>query len=224
MSTFSLFRSAGAAAALCAAFGPALAAPVNVDFEAGFVLLGDGEAYTQDGFSFTAVGSGAIIDPIFCDPSLGEFCAVGNNTSMLQAYNDTLIDLTHASRVFNLGSFSASLVPSPAVDLSGVSAKLRLEGVGAGGSAVSALFDLLEDGTSGNFLFGQYDGSALGNLWSLRIGVCFDDGAAACTASPFTNDAQFALDNVTLQVPEPDAAAMVALALAALALTRRRAR
>lgn len=222
MSTFSLFRSAGAAAALCAAIAPTFAAPVSVDFEPGFVLLGNGDTYTQDGFSFTAVGSGAIVDPIFCDP-VAEFCAVGNNTSVLQSLNDTRIDLTHASRVFSLGAFSAALVPSPLVDLSGVTAKLRLDGMGAGGGAVSTLVDLLEDGTSGNFLFGQYDASALGNLWSLSFSVCFDDGTS-CTASPFLNDAQFALDNVSVQVPEPDAAAMVALALAALALTRRRAR
>lgn len=222
MSTFSLFRSAGAVAALCAAFGPALAAPVNVDFEPGFVVLGNGDAYIQDGFSFKAVGSGAIVDPIFCDP-ITEFCAVGNNTSVLQSLNDSQVDLTHNARYFSLGSFSAAFLPSPLVDLSGVAAKLRLDGVQAGGGAVSTLVDLLEDGTSGNFLFGQYDGSALGYLQSLRFSVCFDDGTS-CGASPFLNDAQFALDNVSLQVPEPDAAAIVALALAALALTRRRAR
>lgn len=222
MSTFSLFRSMGAVAALGAAAVPALAAPVNVDFEPGFVLLADGDAYTQDGFSFTAVGAGAVVDPIFCDPVV-EFCAVGNNTSVLQALNDTQVNLTHASRVFSLGSFSASFLPSPLVDFSGANVKLRLDGVAAGGGAVSALVGLLEDGSSGNFLFGQYDGSALGNLSSLRFSVCFDNGAS-CGASPFLNDAQFALDNVSLNVPEPGAAAMVALALAALALTRRCAR
>lgn len=222
MSTFSLFRSAGAAAALCAAFGPALAAPVTVDFEPGFELLGNGDAHTQEGFSFTAVGSGAVVDPIFCDP-ITEFCAVGNNTSVLQALNDTQIALTHASDTFRLGSFSASFLPSPLIDFSGTGAKLRLDGVRVGGTAVSSLFDLAEDGTSGNFLFGQYDASTLGNLQSLRFSVCFDDGTS-CAASPFLNDAQFALDNVSLQVPEPDAAMLVALAMAALALTRRRAR
>lgn len=215
-------RSAAAAAALCAACWPALATPVTVDFEPGFVLLGNGDAYTQDGFSFTAVGSGAVVDPLFCEPTL-EFCAVGNDTSVLQALNDTQIDLTHGAGIFRIGGFQAAFLPSPVIDFSGIAVKLRLDAVAMGGGTSSTLFDLLEDGNTGNFLFSQYDASTLGNLQSLRFSVCFDDGVS-CGASPFLNDAQFVLDNVGLQVPEPDAAALVALALAGLALTRRRSR
>lgn len=215
-------RSVAAAAALCAACWPAFAAPVTVDFEPGFVLLGNGDAYTQDGFRFTADGSGAVVDPLFCDPTL-EFCAVGNGTSVLQALNDTQVALTHDQGLFQVGRFQASFLPSPLIDFSGIAIKLRLDAVAMGGGTSSTLLDLLEDGNTGNFLFSQYDASVLGNLQSLRFSVCFDDGVS-CTASPFLNDAQFALDNVNLQVPEPDAAMLVALALAGLALTRRRSR
>ncbi len=199
---------------------PALAAPVAVDFEPGFVVLANGDTYSQVGFDFTATGSGAVIDPSFCDPVI-EFCAVGNDTSFLTALNDTSISLRHNSRVFSLGSFAASFAPSPLVNLSGIAARLQLDGVNVDGDAVGLAVDLLEDGATGNFLFSTYDGSSLGLLRSLTFSVCFFDGVA-CGASPFLNDAQFALDDLSLTVPEPGPIWLLALTLTGLALTRRR--
>ena len=222
MFTLSWARGIAAASLLATAALPTFATPVMVDFEPGFVLLANGESYTEDGFSFTAAGAGAVIDPIFCDP-LTEFCAVGNSTSVLSALNDTEIDLTHASDMFGLGGFSAAFMPSPLIDFSGSQITLKLDGISAGGAAVSTSFALLEDGSTGNFLFGLYDASALGLLRSLHFSVCFDDGIS-CGPSAFLNDAQFSLDDLNLTVPEPGAAWLVALSLAGLALSRRRAR
>ena len=219
MSSTSWARTLAAATLLSAAVAPAIADPVVVDFEPGFVTLANGETYTQADFNITAVGAGAVIDASFCDP-LAEFCAVGNNTSFLSALNDTEIDLTH-SRIFTLGSFSAAFVPSPLIDFSGAQVKLKLDGINVLGAAVATTVDLAEDGNSGNFVFGLYDASSLGWLRSVHFSVCFDDGVQ-CGASPFLNDAQFALDDLGLTVPEPGAAWLVALSLAGLALTRRR--
>lgn len=220
MSSTSWARALAAATLLSATVAPALADPVVVDFEPGFVTLANGETYAQAGFNLTAVGAGAVIDASFCDP-LVEFCAVGNSTSFLSALNDTEIDLTHSSRNFRLGSFSAAFVPSPLIDFSGAQVKLQLNAINALGAAVAATVDLAEDGSSGNFVFGLYDASALGWLRSVHFSVCFDDGVN-CGASPFLNDAQFALDDLSVTVPEPGAAWLVALSLAGLALARRR--
>ena len=215
-------RGLAAATLLATVAMPVFSAPVMVDFEAsGFTVLADGESHTVDGFSFTAVGAGAVIDPSFCDP-FTEYCAVGNSSTFLSALNDTQINLGHSSRVFTLGSFSAALVPSPLVDLTGMLARLQLNGVDGQGNAVATSVALAEDGVSGNFLFGLYDASALGNLRSLNFSLCFDDGFGNCGAPVFLNDAQFALDDLSLSVPEPGAAWLVALSLAGLALTRRR--
>lgn len=219
-----LVRSLAATALLATVALPVSANPVTVGFEPGFVLLGNGDTYTEAGFNFTAAGAGAIIDPSFCDPFV-EFCAVGNDTSVLSSLNDTTIRLAHAHRVFGLGMFSAAFLPSPLVDFSGADTKLQLNGVSASGAAVFASFDLIEDGSTGNFLYGSYDASSLGLLRAITFStsVCFDDGVS-CVPSTFLNDAQFSLDDLTLTVPEPGAAWLVALSLAGLALTRRRAR
>lgn len=222
MFNLSWARGAAAAALLAAAALPALAAPIVADFEPGFVIINAGETYTQSGFGFTALGSSAVIDPIFCASAAGELCANGNSTSVLSALNDAVIDLSH-SRIFSLGSFSASFVPYPDVDFfSGLPIKLKLDGLSVAGAAVGMLVDLLEDGSNpGNFLFSSHDASALGALRSLQFSVCFDNGLA-CEPSPFANDGRFALDDLSLTVPEPGAAWLVALSLAGLALTRRR--
>ena len=165
-----------------------------------------------------------MINPIICDSSAGALCALGNASSVLSALNDAEIDLT-SGRVFSLGSFSAAFVPFPDVDyFSGVPIRLKLDGIAAGGGAVGMAVDLLEDSAvPGNFLFGVYDASALGMLRSLHFSVCFDNGLG-CSPSPFADDGRFALDDLSLTVPEPGAAWLVALSLAGLALARRRAR
>lgn len=217
-------RGTAAICLLATAALPALASPTMVDFEPGFVLLNAGETYSQNGFDFTAVGSSAVIDRIFCDSNAGELCANGNATSVLSALNDAEIDLT-SGKIFTLGSFSASFVPYPDVNFfGGVPVKLKLDGIDAAGATVGMAVNLLEDSANpGNFLFGIYDASALGALRTLHFSVCFDNGVD-CTASPFANDGRFALDDLSLTVPEPGAAWLVALSLAGLALTRRRAR
>jgi len=201
---------------------PALAAPSTVDFEPGFILLTPGDTYAEKGVRFTPGGGDAIIDVSFCDPN-SEFCAVGNSTSFLSALNDAVLDM-RADFILNLLSFDAAFFPSPFIDFSGEDVRLQVDGVTVGGQTVSQDFPLLEDGASGNFLFSTYQApAAFGALQSVSFSVCFQHGNACDRPSgQFLNDAQFALDNIVFDVPEPMPAVLLAISLAALATVRSR--
>lgn len=212
------------AAILAIAATPALAASVTVDFENAFTAVGPGQvepSYTDQGYRFTPTGGDAEIGPSFCGAP--DFCAVGNNTSYLSALNDAEVTVTRTDGgTFSLLSFAASFLPSPALDYTGLDIRLALIGIGAGGNASQSV-DLLGDG-AGNFVFNSYAvDPSLRNVSSLTFSACFFDGTSCVRASGLaTNDAQFSIDDLSF-VPEPSAAWLVALSLAGLALTRRRA-
>jgi hypothetical protein len=222
--------------AASAALGVALCLPVasqasalgRVDFEAAppLTVFGPGQAdssYSEAGFRFTPSGNDAQVDLSFC--SAPDFCAVGNDTQYLTAFNDASVTITAESGgAFSLGSFEASFVPSPALDYSSLSILLTLSGALSGGGTASQTFALLGTG-AGDYLFSGYSvDEALRNTTALTISACFFDGSSCVHSSGLsTNDAQFALDNLAF-VPEPSALWLAGLALAGLALTRRAAR
>lgn len=195
-------------------------AGVIIDFESSQALVDAGSSYQQNGFKLTPSGGDALVDFSFCDPS-SEFCAVGNNTSYLTALNDAKVTLVHVSRVFSLSTFDASFVPPAFLDFSGKAVRLVLSGTQAGGSIIDQSFNMVE-GTLGNFNFSSYSLSdSFGLLQSLTFSACFFEAGACVRGGQFLNAAQFAIDNLAVEVPEPSVLWLTAMGLGALALARR---
>lgn len=197
-----------------------------VDFEAAFDIVPDGATYTEQGIGFTPAGGDAMIAPSFCDP-VSEVCATGNNTSYLTALNGAEITVARTDGLaFDLLSFDASFVPTQGVTISSDPIWLQLTGTVFGGGSVFQTFNLLADGSSGNFLFDSYNSPTMRQLSSVTFSACFFDGSICSRDGDLLNLAQFALDNLSFDnpssVPEPGMVLLMAMGLGALAYTRRR--
>jgi hypothetical protein len=194
-----------------------------IDFESSAALVNAGDNYQQSGFKFTPSGGDALVDASFCSPTT-EFCAVGNNTSYLSALNDAEVTLVHVSRVFSVSSFDGSYVPTPFLDPSGLAVRLVLTGTQVGGTVFAQTFNLVE-GLQGNFNFSINNlSSDFGLLTSLTFSACFDTGTSCERGGQFLNSAQFAIDNLAVDIPEPSVLWLTALGFGALALSRRNRR
>lgn len=224
-------RLAAGAAALLAS-STVLAAPTTVDFETAFDLVGPTQAstfYDEQGFRFTPTGGDALLDVSSC--ALGvEYCARGNSSVYLSALNGASVTIS-AGRWFEVSSLDASFLPSPSIGLTGYQFKLSLSGTTLGGGTVSQLLELVENSAlPGDYDFSSYTADpAMTHLTSLTLsacyftnGACVTDAATLAADGLLVSDLQFAVDNLTMSIPEPSAAWLAALSLGALVATRRR--
>lgn len=222
-------------AALLATAIPTFAAATVVDFESApaLTVIGPGQSetsYTESGVTFTPTGSDALIDLSFC--ALGaDSCIRNNNTTYLTALNGAKVTIT-TQRWFNLNSFDASFfpLPAPAGLFSGSPMGLNVVGTLVDGSTLEGNVPLFEDATNpGDFIFSSYFGAGAPMLRSVTLSACVFFGADCVregvdfdNANYLFNDLQFAIDNLSLTIPEPSALWLVALSLGGLAFTRRR--
>lgn len=237
MTTALLKRAATAAImATWALAGPALANPVVIDFESAppLTVVGPGQpdaSYTESGITFAPTGGDALVDLSFC--ALGaESCIRNNDSTYLMALNGAEVTIT-APRAFSIQGLDAAFLPLPTpIGLfAGALMGLQMTGELWNGGLATLTLPLTEDlGNPGDFLFQDY---AIGNsplFRSLTLGACLFVAPNDCVRSGsdfdnslfLFNDLQFAIDNLSLSIPEPSALWLVALSLSGLALTRRR--
>lgn len=228
---------AGAAALLSST--ALLAAPVTVGFEGAFDIIGADAAqypsssYTEQGVQLTLTKDSAFIGP--CDPFGTYVCPTGNASDQLQALNNPSLSLSASGsgHWFRLDALDAAFLPNDVVDFQGLDLRLSVTGQTLGGGTLSRLLGLVESATTPNeFEFASYAfASSWDRLTSVTISACLFDGSSCVSddagLAPFNllaNDLQFALDNITVDIPEPSAAWLVALSLGALVATRRQTR
>jgi hypothetical protein len=175
-------------------------------------------------------GIGSVIDssdPFSCDIIA---CPAGASGKYLAILNDGAVQLSHPGALsgFTVTGFDFAFMPPTPVG-PGNYGQLQLSGVNWQGATVMTRLDFPGQNADGSFLFGSaaLDAAFRANVFSsLTISACIYDADAVCSnsfASPAFNQAQFALDNLSLNaVPEPASFLLAALGLGALGLSRRR--
>jgi hypothetical protein len=211
-----LHRSAAAAMLACAAFSAPTQAMTLLDFEppslTGLYLAG--ESFEQAGYQMNVVYDAATVDVA---SGLGEAAPTGNASQFYTQLNEGALHLSRPDgMLFTMHGFDAAFVP--------------LVPAAAGQTAIAVVATYADNTTDGfawlfdrNFASYNTDFNAYSNVKSLDFFACSFDGANVCT-SPLQNNGQFAIDNISVTaVPEPSAAALLGLGLAALLLRRRAA-
>ena len=213
---------------------PALAAATVVTFESAppLTLVGPGQSdasYVESGMTFTPSGGDAAVDLSFCAVG-ADSCITNNPGTYLTALNDATVTIT-APIAFSISALDAAFfpLPTPAGLFAGSLMGLNVVGTLWDGGSYETTLALLEDPAApGDFVFSSY---SLGTpmLRSVTLGACAYIGTDCVRGGiDFTragyqvNDLQFAIDNLSLTVPEPSALWLMALSLGGLTLTRRR--
>lgn len=218
-----LFGTAAVATTLCAS--PAQAGVL--DFESGvdFPLVTSDFPATIGNYYLEGAGGG--ISTIgttadMCDSSVA--CPGNNANNYLASLDDAYIFLSMTDgSAFKLSSVAASFVGFANTTYPGVAGLLQVTAFN-GNTNIGSLVLNLAGPAGGAFNFANYNLSALGagNAFTTVRFVTFgcEVGSTSCTRA--TNQAGFALDDITTYVPEPGSFALMGLGLLGLGVFARR--
>ena len=209
--------------------GMSLALPAQaggvVDFEDvsptlffGTSIESEGFEFTSDAFGFSGVDNASAFSAFANAPANAD----GQFLFMLNA--DGMIMRPANGKLFGLSSFDASFIaPVGGLDQGIMPGELRVSALTMGGNLIFDSFLFSASDANGNFNFSTFGAGALAhqNLQAVYFVPCIYQLDNSCTSSP---PAQFALDNINAQIPEPASLLLVILALGAAGATARRRR
>lgn len=169
-------------------------------------------------------------DAAACDMGDVTACPVGTNGNYLGILNDGAVTISLDGTLglgFTLDRLKFDfLAPVPLFD--GSYGQLQLNGIDLSGNAIARSFALPGQDGSGHFMFDTalLDAAFTSTvLSSITINACVNDGTGCnnSLASPAFNLAQFALDDINVNVvPEPASGLLFMLGLGAFGLAARR--
>jgi len=230
-----------AAALILFCVAPAMAAVIHFD-DIAPGIYSSGDVLQTSGYQFLFLadptsaangwssGVGALLDgstDSSCDILA---CPSGDSGNYLAILNDGGVSLSHA-RGFTLAGFDYSFIAPVAGGIDQNWGRLQLSGMLRDGSMMTASLDFPGQGSDGNYHFQPaLLPAAFGSqvFLDLTFNACIFNALGLCSntlAFPAFNQAQFGLDNISINaVVEPSTSMLMLAGLAAIGMLPRRRR
>jgi hypothetical protein len=220
----------GAVALAFAAVLPAQATVVTFEDVAPSVFF-DGDSFVTGSLVFsianlTGLPGFGVVDNASAY-SVFANAPVGTTGQFLGLLNDGGVVVSEEfGRIFTIDSLDFGFI-APLSGLAGGGSVGQLTALALNqyGDFVSGAWDFADDG-AGNFVMATLGAADLGAFGGpLQIAVfaaCLYDGNGVCQTFVGNNLGQFALDNISVQIPEPAPLALAGLALGLMMVSRRR--